>query len=328
MNDTLLLRAKDTDLPVQHRRTPSVDTNCLSGRTSRVAVSSSHLAVGRLAIQSLYHEIALYPKPGLVSFVDNGSHQDMTATTFLRSLFALRAYFSEIAAAGGDGASFDVLKQLGLAAEYRMLKATNGINTHRGAIFSLGLLCASIGQCFAINVVPTATEVRRVFLDAWGEDICRHMNRGAGLSHGQVVANAHLVGGAREEAAKGFPSVFNVGLPVLRKTLQAGRDLEWALVDVLFTLMAEMDDTNVFYRGGASANRFVRQRASAFLKEGGTANPDWRTVAVKCHHDFIRNNISPGGAADLLAATYFMHKVEESAEPTESSALNYQPLVR
>ncbi|WP_158597993.1 triphosphoribosyl-dephospho-CoA synthase MdcB [Noviherbaspirillum saxi] len=304
-----------------------MSTNYVTGLTSRITVPRSHLAVARLAIQSLYHEIALYPKPGLVSFVDNGSHKDMTAKTFLRSLFALRTYFGVITAAGGDGASFDVLKQLGLAAEYRMLKATNGINTHRGAIFSLGLLCASVGQCYAINIVPTATKVRRVFLDVWGEDVCRHMNRGAGLSHGQLVANAHLVGGAREEAARGFPSVFNVGLPVLRKTLQAGGDLEWALVDVLFTLMAEMDDTNIYYRGGASANRFVRQRASAFLKEGGTANPDWRTVAVKCHHDFVRNNISPGGAADLLAATYFMHKVEESTEPVGSSALKYQPFI-
>src|SRR5450830_1577900 len=100
--------------------------------------------MAREAVRSLYQELVLYPKPGLVSLVDNGSHQDMDAATFMRSLFSLRRYFLAIAEAGARGAPFSLLKQLGVQAERRMLSATGGVNTHRGAIFSLGMLCAAV----------------------------------------------------------------------------------------------------------------------------------------------------------------------------------------
>src|SRR5487761_2392443 len=96
--------------------------------------------IARLAVRSLYQELALYPKPGLVSFRDNGAHLDMEAATFVRSLFSLRGYFVAISAAGMDDAGFAELQRLGLAAESRMLRATRGINTHRGAIFTHGIL--------------------------------------------------------------------------------------------------------------------------------------------------------------------------------------------
>jgi len=91
--------------------------------------------LARSAVRALYAEVALEPKPGLVSFRDNGSHTDMTAATFLHSLFALRHYFGHIAQAGFEGADFGHLQALGLAAEARMLRATGGVNTHRGAVF-------------------------------------------------------------------------------------------------------------------------------------------------------------------------------------------------
>src|SRR3954463_4860094 len=107
---------------------------------------SSHAAIiGRAAVRALYTELALSPKPGLVSPLDSGAHDDMDMTTFMRSLFALRGYFCAIAEAGAAGADFAELQALGLRAERRMLAATCGINTHRGAIFSLGLLAAAAG---------------------------------------------------------------------------------------------------------------------------------------------------------------------------------------
>ncbi|HWW69324.1 MAG TPA: triphosphoribosyl-dephospho-CoA synthase, partial [Duganella sp.] len=105
--------------------------------------------IARLAVGSLYAELCLYPKPGLVSLVDSGSHRDMNAATFMRSLFSLRHYFRSICLAGLIGAPFARLKQLGIEAETAMLKATRGVNTHRGAIFSLGLLCAAAGRARA-----------------------------------------------------------------------------------------------------------------------------------------------------------------------------------
>ena len=101
--------------------------------------------IGRAATLALHDELALSPKPGLVTLTDRGSHADMDAHTFMRSLFALRGYFVRIAELGHGGAPFEALEQCGIAAEARMLAATGGVNTHRGAIFMLGLLCASAG---------------------------------------------------------------------------------------------------------------------------------------------------------------------------------------
>src|SRR3989442_8164951 len=103
-------------------------------------------AIGRAATLALYEELALSPKPGLVTLTDNGSHADMDAHTFMRSLFALRSYFVRIATLGAEGAPFQVLQQCGIDAEARMLAATGGGNTHRGAIFMLGLLFAAAGD--------------------------------------------------------------------------------------------------------------------------------------------------------------------------------------
>src|SRR5690349_17241348 len=110
----------------------------------RIAGSSpTPEAIGRAATLSLYDELALSPKPGLVTLLDRGSHTDMDAHTFMRSLLALRGYFARIATLGAQGAGFPALQACGIEAEAHMLSATGGINTHRGAIFMLGLLCAA-----------------------------------------------------------------------------------------------------------------------------------------------------------------------------------------
>src|SRR5688500_7492269 len=109
-------------------------------RNGVFAIDAPSAAIGRKAIHALYTELTLYPKPGLVSPIDSGAHDDMNMATFMRSLFALRSYFREIARAGSRHADFAELQSLGLAAEHRMIAATRGANTHRGAIFTLGLL--------------------------------------------------------------------------------------------------------------------------------------------------------------------------------------------
>ena len=125
--------------------------------TPRSQVVAEH--IGRLAIRALYHEAALYPKPGLVSPVDGGAHRDMTISTFYRSLFALRGYFPAIAAMGAELPALPVLQRRGMEAETAMLRATNGVNTHRGAIFNLGLLCAAAGAVVATNATCSADAV-------------------------------------------------------------------------------------------------------------------------------------------------------------------------
>lgn len=265
-------------------------------------------ATGRLAVRSLYAELTLYPKPGLVSLVDNGSHVDMTAETFMRSLFALRHYFIRIARAGSEEASFSTLKRLGMEAEQRMMAATGGINTHRGAIFCLGLLCAAIGRCHAQRIALSASAIRSLLLTQWGKALSEHTRVATANSHGLQVAAHYAASGAREEAALGLPSVFDVALPTLQQTLAAGRGWRRARVDALFALMGHISDTNVYHRGGADGALTVRHYARDFLALGGTAHPDWEARAKECHRIFVGRRLSPGGAADLLAAACFVHE--------------------
>ena len=259
------------------------------------------------AVRSLHGELALYPKPGLVSLVDNGSHHDMTAATFVRSLTALRHYFRQITAAGIGGADFAKLSALGMQAESRMLLATGGINTHRGAIFCLGLLCAAIGRAHASGIGPDATAVRVALLDTWGAALQVHRTAGLPAANGTRVGVVHAVGGARAEAAAGMPAVFDVGLPALRRTLQAGRGWECACIDAFFTLLASVDDTTLYHRGGSAGAALARTHGLRFVEDGGTANPGWRAIALASHRLFMARRLSPGGIADLLAATCLVH---------------------
>jgi triphosphoribosyl-dephospho-CoA synthase len=295
------------------------------GSARALAVSQQ---AARLALRALYAELALYPKPGLVSLVDNGSHTDMTALTFMRSLFSLRHYFAAICRAGMEDAPFARLKQLGIAAEQRMMAATGGVNTHRGAIFGLGMLCAALGRLRAggtaamppqpspgaagrqpvggCRTAPTpladAASLRAALLAGWGEALAAHTLAPPDGSHGQRAARLHAASGAREEAALGLPSVFLIGLPALRTTLARGGSMHHARVDALFALMAHVSDTNVLHRGGKAGAQMVRDEARRFLDMGGTAQPDWHACALRTHRLFVRHKLSPGGAADLLAA--------------------------
>ncbi|MDB5365841.1 MAG: Triphosphoribosyl-dephospho-CoA synthase [Rhodospirillales bacterium] len=242
--------------------------------------------IERCALDALRGELACYPKPGLVSFVDRGSHADMDASVFLRSIDALTGYFAAIAAAGADGAPFAVLNQLGRDAERRMLEATGGINTHRGAIFALGLLAAAGGDCDLVAM-------------RWGADI--NAARSAPDSHGSKMRVAHGVAGARSEAANGFPTVRHA-LAQYRSTLAWTRNRERASVDAFFASMAVLDDTNLLYRGGAEGLAFAQREATWFLRERGDLQ---RATAL--HHQFVARNLSPGGSADILAAVLFLH---------------------
>jgi triphosphoribosyl-dephospho-CoA synthase len=258
-------------------------------------------------VRCLYAELTLYPKPGLVSLVDNGSHADMDASTFMRSLFTLRHYFSRICLAGYEDARFDHLKLLGMEAEARMLVATGGVNTHRGAIFSLGLLCAAIGRAAAQEIALAPPSLRAVLLIRWGEDLALHGMSLSSDSNGLLAGRLHGAGGAREEGMLGFPSVFELGVPALRRTLAAGRSMRHARIDALYALMAGVGDTNVLHRGGAGGAKLVRDHSRAFIDAGGTANPGWQGMALEGHRLFVRHRLSPGGAADLLAASCLVH---------------------
>lgn len=268
---------------------------------------------GRLAIRSLYREVALAPKPGLVTPVGTGSHSDMDFATFLRSLAALRNYFPAIAACGRQYPGFSALQQLGIAAEASMLAATGGINTHRGAIFNLGLLCAGLGSLLAEGREVTAEAACNAVEALWGADIrASSATLPAELppSHGLVVARRYGTGGARAEAAAGFPAAREVGLPAYRAVLAATGDEKRAEVQALFALMSELDDTNLLWRGGPAGLAHGRRAAAEFLAAGGVFAHDWLAHAEAIDRDFIARRLSPGGSADLLGVTLFLAELD------------------
>lgn len=262
--------------------------------------------LGVLAARCLVEEVETYPKPGLVSHVDNGAHRDMDAGLLRRSAATLAPFFQELGEAGAAGAAMDRLRAIGVVAERAMLAATGGINTHRGAIFGLGLLCAAAGLRRAYGVSkPLGALIR----ERWGEAII------AGptplRSHGAEAQRRYGAGGARAEAAQGLPSVYGIALPALRAARRlAPGDEEAARVQACMALIAAVADTNLLHRGGPQGLGFAQAAARAFLADGGVGGADWRTRAVVAHRAFVARHLSPGGCADLLAMALFVDRLE------------------
>jgi len=266
--------------------------------------------LAQLAVDALREELEAYPKPGLVSAVDSGAHDDMDFALMCRSAESLRLPFAQLAAAGRRGLSFDhALKPLGIEAERRMLAATGGVNTHRGAIFCMGLVVAALAHRMAIGGALTRHGVQATLTGNWGAALARHATLGRDNgSHGAVVRQHTGLAGARREAALGLPSVFEIGFPAYRRALADGLEANAAAIETLFVLMASVDDTTVLYRGGIEGGRLVRESASAFLASGGCRRPAWFEEAEQIHRRFTARGISAGGCADLLACTVLLSK--------------------
>ena len=263
---------------------------------------------GSLAAACLHLEIATYPKPGLVSPVDTGSHADMDAAMLRASADLLKPYFTEMAAAGAAGAEMGQLRVIGIAAERAMLAATGGINTYRGAIFGLGLLVAAAGFC---SVRGGDELLGDIVARLWGDSIL------AGPivlhSHGSEAARRYGACGARWQAANGFPALYKIGLPALVAGERLSRGhAETARVQCCFALIATLEDTNLLHRGGKEGLEFARRSAAEFIARGGVGQIDWRDKARAIHMAFVERNLSPGGSADLLAMSLFARALDET----------------
>ncbi|BAU88666.1 triphosphoribosyl-dephospho-CoA synthase MdcB [Methylorubrum populi] len=277
----------------------SLPNNEIVGRSSRADT------IARAAADALRLELDTYPKPGLVSPIDSGSHADMDAETFRNSSAAITPFFRDLALAGAAGATMPALRRIGLDAEAAMRAATGGVNTHRGAIFGLGLLCVAAGALAR----PSAGALGALVRERYGAAILD----GTVLLHapGAWVRRRHGVGGAPVEAASGFPSLYRVGLPALRRARRVRPGDDGASrVEACLALIAHLEDTNLLHRGGPEGLAFARAEAARFIAAGGVARSDWRARAEALHRAFVARNLSPGGAADLLAMTLFVDAIE------------------
>jgi triphosphoribosyl-dephospho-CoA synthase len=232
----------------------------------------------------------------------------MHAGTFRSSAVAIQPYLYSLTEAGAQGCGMGRLRIIGLEAETAMFAATGGINTHRGAIFGLGLLCAAAGARAGGRVDP-AMSLGAVVARLWGSNILD----GPVLlhSHGGNARLRYGAGGARMEAAQGFPGVYDVGLPALQSGAMIARGhKEAARVQACFALIAAVEDTNLLHRGGMSGLRYAQRAARAFLDDGGVGTRNWRERANVVHQSFVRRGLSPGGSADLLAMSLFVQACE------------------
>lgn len=267
--------------------------------------------------RSLEAEVMTTPKPGLVDQRNNGSHRDMTVSTFLASIDALRGYWMECTAIGRSTRSlmpeesFPPLRSAGIQAEQEMLAATGNVNTHKGAIFLFGVLCGAWGRLWKPDKPYSDTEAllrecTRMTRSALAAEL-KAFRTSAPATAGHRIYRQYAVSGARGEMMNGLPSVQNISLPAYRRALRAGKNANNAAAIALLHLIAHTDDTNMISRGGMDVARAARLQALALLH----ADPFPDSAAICSLDDvFIQRNLSPGGCADLLAATLFLHDLE------------------
>ncbi len=282
---------------------------------SRSRVMADWLA--DVAVTALIDEAELTPKPALVDRRGSGAHVDLDLPLMRRSAFSLRAGFVSMARAA-EGCAVDLplreaLGGIGRDAERAMLIATGGSNAHRGAIWILGLLLAS-----AALDGPVQRNVHTMVASAAA--IARLPDRHAPvtLSHGRRVEARYGATGARGEAINGFPHVVNVGLPALRRARACGESESAARLNVLVEVISCLEDTCLLHRGGQEALITAQRGARRILAEGGVATPSGYDALLKLDADLLARNASPGGAADLLAATLFVDRIADPIQPDVS----------
>lgn len=271
--------------------------------------------IGTLALEAMLLEVSVTPKPGLVDRNNSGAHRDMGFFTFMKSAAGLRSSFEDFAEAGIVGGVkkfspreiFPYIRKIGIEAEKRMFSATGGINTHKGEIFSLGLLSACSGylsgsgrEVKAGDVMKTAAEMCRGICE---RDFAEVKTKSPeSLTKGERVYIEHGITGIRGEAEDGYPAVRNISLPALKKYLDDGFSMNDAMAMTLIHIMAHAQDTNIISRHDILTAQEVMINAKKMISSGFGLDD-----IKRLDDDFISKWISPGGSGDLLAVTYFLY---------------------
>ena len=269
--------------------------------------------IASCAINSLIDEVHTTPKPGLVDRRNNGSHNDMDLRLFEISARSLQSYFKMCVQIGQETAcltpeeTFSSLRQAGLEAEKTMYQATGGVNTHKGAIYTMGILCGSIGRLWRADA-PIA-DIDRILAECGKvaqASVKADFAAADGSTAGQRLYLKYGLGGIRAEVAAGLPSVKGIALPCYQTALDNGLSKNDAGVLALLHLITHVDDTNLHHRGGSEGAHWAARTVETFLHD----HPNPTLEQLEALDDaFIARNLSPGGCADLLAVTYFLQSL-------------------
>ncbi|MFP3851130.1 triphosphoribosyl-dephospho-CoA synthase [Pseudomonas sp. W5-01] len=262
-----------------------------------------------LAVDALIDEADLSPKPALVDRRSSGAHTDLHLGLMHASALSLWPAFKQMADAAiaiGElnPALRETIGRLGREGEAAMMRTTNGVNTHRGAIWALGLLVT------AAALDPDDLSPEGLCQRAGHLALIDDRHQGESQSHGQAVAQKYGATGAREQAQAGFPAVTQTGLPQLLRSRAAGHGEQNARLDALLAIMTTLSDTCVLYRAGEAGLHAMQHGAQQVLDAGGSATLSGRRALNQLDQQLLSLNASPGGAADLLAACLFIDRLE------------------
>lgn len=257
--------------------------------------------IGHLASMALQAELDTTPKPGLVDRNDNGAHRDMDYALMHRSIQALHPYFVRLAQIGFDNPQprHDEIQQVGIEAEQAMFKATGGVNTHKGALFSIGLAAVALGGMACSNnaqlhsLSNSIASLASLFPDTSG-------------THGSKAKANNKLKGALDNAREGYPQLFKAWLPFYLDRLAEGD--RYALHKTLLRIMCDLDDTNIVYRTSMETMQEVQAEARRML-EHIPETTHFEAALQAMNTDYIRRNISPGGSADMLSLVVFLSNV-------------------
>lgn len=249
--------------------------------------------VADLAERALRLELDTTPKPGLVDRQDNGAHKDMDYALMSKSISALRPYLTRLAVESAKDIDPAKIKEIGIEAEKAMLKATGGVNTHKGALFCIGLSVAAASYLASTTGSVEAYSFKELVSRAASEI------PSARGTHGAEAKRSFKAVGALENARAAYPELFADWLPYYR-SLEGD---PFRCHKTLLHIMTTLDDTNILHRRGAEGLAHAEAEAARLLEDFSESG------LSSLNKDFIRENISPGGSADMLSLTIFIESI-------------------
>lgn len=271
--------------------------------------------------QALLTEVTLTPKPGLVDNVDKGSHDDMDLPLFKISISAITKSLCTCFYAGTTTAmqppeqTLIAVREAGKICETAMLQATQGVNTHKGAIFAFGLLLAASGRIYTEQKKIIASSLCREVVKITAGITQRELiNDNVLMTAGAKMYRQYGFSGARGEAESGFNTVLTIALPAYYQALRFGK--RFALLKTLLYLIAENNDTNLFSRGGIEGVFFAQHYARQLLVHPAVLAGDLEQLIIlmsQFNTEMIKRHLSPGGSADLLAVCYFLVQIDKAS---------------
>lgn len=271
----------------------ALDKGDLKEAMEYIPESSVPYLVADLAERALRMELDTTPKPGLVDKLDNGAHMDMDYALMSKSISALRPYLTLLAVESAKGIDPAKIKGIGIEAEIAMLKATGGVNTHKGALFCVGLSVAAVA-----NLASRMGSVQAYSFKELVSRVASEIPLAKG-THGAEAKKSFKVSGALENARRAYPELFEDWLPYYRGLESDSYRCHKTMLHIMTTL----DDTNILHRRGVEGLARAKSEAARLLEDFSEAKMS------SLNKNFIRENISPGGSADMLSLTIFINSI-------------------